>query len=59
MLFNPMRTKRRAMVEANPEGSGNIKTAAEDGTCVKTMVLTRPMRLANGPASMVENAARK
>ena len=38
---------------------GNNSTAVEDGTCVKTMVLIRPMRRASGPANTAPMPPRK
>ena len=35
------------------EGNGKQRTAVEDGRCVKTIVLMRPSRRANGAAKMV------
>src|SRR5579859_91717 len=53
-----LRARRSASVTFRLEASAAPIRHRLDGMCVKTMVLTMPMRLASGPAASCEHADR-
>lgn len=58
IMLRPARTirSRTTAQKAVGGGSGKNSTAADDGACVNTIVLTRPILRARGPANTAEMA---
>ena len=53
------RTTKKKMAQGNDEGMGMRANAKAEGRCVKTIVLTRPMRFEREAARMDERAERR
>jgi len=58
MLLSPVLRKNKATVKSMPDGRGKKSTAADEGRCVKTIVLMRPRRRESGLAKIVEQEER-